>query len=156
MPRTTTRSTAVSFLRFALWAAAAFGLLFVALGLFVVALDTSSHDDEWDGLGRFFGSLMAAAGVLWFIPHAALAVLIARVAHTRRLLKPVAAAATALGALLLAFGLYYAASGSAEFITMLPEIGMSLAVVLAGLGVLADDSSAGPSEESQVKPQTNR
>jgi hypothetical protein len=139
MSRPTDLSGAVRFLRFALWASAAFGLLFVAIGLFVTAEDASSHADEMDGLGVFVGELMTAAGLLWSGPPAGLAVGLARAARRGRSPKPVGVASAVLGGLQLALGIYCAASGAAQVGTMLPEISASLLVLVAGLGVLADD-----------------
>jgi hypothetical protein len=144
MSRATELSGAVRFLRVVLWASAGFGLLFLALGVLAIALDASSHDDMWDGLGVFYGKLIAAGGVLWFVPHAGLAMGLAGALRRGRSPKPVGAASAVLGGLLLVFGVYYASAGAARLSTMTPEIAVSFVVLLAGLAVLTDDAIAKP------------
>jgi hypothetical protein len=138
MARSADLTGAVRFLRGALWTSAGFGLLFVGLGAVLMAADAGSHDDAWDGLGLFLGTFMVAAGGLWLLPHAGLAVGLARAVRRGRSPKPVAVASTLLGAALVLLGIYVASSGAARLSTMTPEIGVSLLVLAAGFAVLAD------------------
>src|SRR4051812_31471399 len=78
MTRAAVGSTPSGLLIFSVWASTGVGLLVVELGLYAIANDTSTHADEWDGLGVIFGKLMVAGGLLWSFPHTILALWLIR------------------------------------------------------------------------------
>jgi hypothetical protein len=110
---------------------AALGLVVVVLGLLGVLADERRHDDLYDGLGTFFGLLIAAGGLAWAAVHLAL-----RAWVVRRPRSGVAACALS-GATLAVVLLWYAAGGGANLAVLALPLLSSVAVAATALAASA-------------------
>ena len=134
------RSTRPRLLSLSLWASTGVGLLVVALGLWLMAEDASTHSDEWDGLGLIIGILLVFGGLLWSLPHAILALWLMRARRADRALTPVATASAVLAGGLLTVLLLYVAVGGAQLTTLLVPVCACVLVLVTGVLVAADVS----------------
>lgn len=134
------RSTLPRLLSLSLWASTGAGLLVVALGIWVMAEDVSTHSDEWDGLGLIIGILLVFGGLLWSLPYAILALWLKRARRAGRALTPVATASAVLAGGLLALLLLYVAVGGAQLTTLLVPVCACVPVLVTGVLVAADGS----------------
>ena len=128
----TARSLPARLLAVALGISALFGVVVVAVGLYYVAEDASSHTDEFDGLGEFFGGVIAAVGACWCAVHAALGGWLRRAGGRGRPLTAVGSVSAATGALLLV-ATQETLGFVAETFVMVTMLAVCLLVTVAGV-----------------------
>jgi hypothetical protein len=145
MPRTD-RSLPARLLAIALWGSALFGLVVVVFGLCFVVDDASSHTDEFDGLGEFFGGVIAATGALWFAVHAALAGWLRRALRRGRRLTAVGSVSATTGAVLVA-ATPITLGFTADVAVIATMLGVCLLVVVSGVVAAVSGLRSRPSPD---------